>query len=110
MTIPFVDLNAQLSEIRGEILSAVEDAVNDGQYILGDQVASFEQSFAEFSGAQHGIGVGNGTEALHLALGRSASGRATKSSRPPTRSSPRRSRSPTRGRRRYWSTSIRRII
>ena len=58
MTIPFVDLNAQLADLRGEIMSAVEDAINDGQYILGDQVASFERSFADFSGAQHGIGVG----------------------------------------------------
>lgn len=68
MTISFVDLNAQLSEIRGEILSAIEDAINDGQYILGDQVATFEQAFADFCGAKHGIGVGTGTEALHLAL------------------------------------------
>jgi dTDP-4-amino-4,6-dideoxygalactose transaminase len=68
MTIPFVDLNAQLSEIRGEIMSAVEDAINDGHYILGDQVATFEQSFADFCGAKHGIGVGTGTDALHLAL------------------------------------------
>ena len=37
-------------------------------YILGDQVASFEHSFADFCGARHGIGVGNGTEALHLTL------------------------------------------
>jgi dTDP-4-amino-4,6-dideoxygalactose transaminase len=61
-------LNTQLNQIRGEILEAVEGAIDDGQYILGGQVASFEQSFADYSGGRHGIGVGNGTEALHLAL------------------------------------------
>src|SRR3954453_24201599 len=68
MTIPFVDLKCSSPSIRQEISAAVAQAIDDGQYILGDQVAAFEHSFAEFSGAKHGIGVGNGTEALHLAL------------------------------------------
>jgi len=68
MTIPFVDLKGHSPHVRQEISAAVEKAIDDGQYILGDQVAAFEQSFAEYCGAQHGIGLGNGTEALHLAL------------------------------------------
>jgi dTDP-4-amino-4,6-dideoxygalactose transaminase len=68
MTIPFVDLRSQSPEVRREISVAVERAIDDGQYILGDQVATFEQSFADFSGGRHGIGLGNGTEALHLTL------------------------------------------
>lgn len=68
MTIPFVDLKCRSPKIRHEIAAAVEQAIEDGQYILGDQVAAFEYSFAGYCGGKHGIGVGNGTEALHLAL------------------------------------------
>src|SRR3954451_24669179 len=68
MTIPFVDLRVQSAEIRREISQAVEQAIDDGQYILGDQVAAFEHAFAGFCGGRHGVGLGNGTEALHLAL------------------------------------------
>jgi dTDP-4-amino-4,6-dideoxygalactose transaminase len=68
MTIPFVDLKVRNAELRRELLAAIEQAVDGAQFILGDQVASFEQAFAEFTGAAHCIGVGNGTEALHLAL------------------------------------------
>ena len=68
MTIPFVDLKVKSAELRREISVAVERAIDDGQFILGDQVATFEQSFADFSGGRHGIGLGNGTEALHLTL------------------------------------------
>ena len=68
MTIPFVDLKCNSPKIRHEISAAVEQAIDDGQYILGDQVAAFEHSFASFCGAKHGIGLGNGTEALHLTL------------------------------------------
>lgn len=68
MTIPFVDLRIQDADVRREISRAVERAIDDTQFILGDQVAAFERSFAEFSGGDHCIGVANGTEALHLTL------------------------------------------
>jgi dTDP-4-amino-4,6-dideoxygalactose transaminase len=68
MTIPFVDLTVTDVKLRHELSAAMERVVDEAHYVLGPDVASFEQEFAEFSGAQHGIGVGNGTEALHLAL------------------------------------------
>jgi dTDP-4-amino-4,6-dideoxygalactose transaminase len=68
MTIPFVDLKVSEPKLRRELSMAIENAVDDAQYILGGQVAEFEQAFAEFSGAAHCIGVANGTEALHLTL------------------------------------------
>src|SRR6476661_8654717 len=68
MTIPFVDLSIHDAELRHEMAIAVERAIDANQFILGDQVASFERAFAEFSGAEHCVGVGNGTEALHLTL------------------------------------------
>jgi len=68
MTIPFVDLRIQDADMRREISQAVECAIDNTQFILGDRVAEFERSFAEFSGADHCIGVANGTESLHLTL------------------------------------------
>ena len=68
MTIPFVDLRTSDAELRREMALAVERTIDDAQFILGDAVATFEKAFADFSGAEHCIGVGNGTDALHLTL------------------------------------------
>jgi dTDP-4-amino-4,6-dideoxygalactose transaminase len=68
MMIPLVDLKAQAAELGNELLTAVESTVRRADYILGDDVATFEREFAEFCGARHAIGVANGTEAIHLAL------------------------------------------
>ena len=51
-----------------EIMEAIERVLNSGQYILGLEVQSFEQEFAQFIGVRFGIGVASGTDALHLAL------------------------------------------
>src|SRR6185369_9626264 len=68
MTIPFVDLTISCNELRHQIALAVGQSIDGAQFILGEQVAAFERQFAEFSGAKNCIGVGNGTEALHLTL------------------------------------------
>jgi dTDP-4-amino-4,6-dideoxygalactose transaminase len=66
--IPFVDLKAQYQTIKSEVRAAI-DAVLEGQhFVLGPEVQAFEVEFAEFSGAQHAIGVNTGTSALHLAM------------------------------------------
>jgi dTDP-4-amino-4,6-dideoxygalactose transaminase len=51
-----------------EIDSAIARVLESGRYILGPEVEQFEQEFAAFVGVQHCIGVGNGTDALELAL------------------------------------------
>lgn len=53
---------------KAEIDAAVQRALEAGRYVLGDEVAAFEQEFAAYLGILHAIGVGSGTEALHLAL------------------------------------------
>ena len=53
---------------RDEIDQAVRRALDSGMYILGQEVAKFEEEFAHYLGAQHAIGVGSGTDALHIAL------------------------------------------
>ena len=66
--IPLVDLKAQYQVLKPEIAAAIELVLDSGQFVLGDQVAAFEQEFAHYVGAAEGIGVNTGTSALHLAL------------------------------------------
>lgn len=51
-----------------EIDEAIQRVLSGGRYILGPEVAAFEQEFAAFLGADFAVGVGSGTEALHAAL------------------------------------------
>ncbi len=66
--IPFVDLKQQYRSIKGEIDEAVLQVLESSEFILGSQVAGFENDFAAYCGSRHGIGVNSGTSALHLAL------------------------------------------
>jgi len=59
---------AQYVAYKDEIDSAIAAVLDRGYYILGDEVSAFEQEFASFIGGACAIGVGSGTEALHLAL------------------------------------------
>jgi dTDP-4-amino-4,6-dideoxygalactose transaminase len=66
--IPFVDLKAQYASIKGEVNAAIQGVLDSGQFVLGSEVAAFEEEFAAYSQAKYGIGVNTGTSALHLAL------------------------------------------
>jgi len=66
--IPFIDLKAQYESIKEEILAAVSATLASTQFVLGKEVAAFEEEFAAYSGGKFGIGVNSGTSALHLAL------------------------------------------
>lgn len=68
MKIPFLDLKKINSEMREEISKATIRVLDSGSYILGDEVASFEEEFAGYCGAAHCIGVGNGLDALTLII------------------------------------------
>ena len=68
MNIPFLDLGAAYRELKSEIDAAVDRVLTSGRYILGPEVEAFEDSFSEYTGAAHSIGVANGLDALHLAL------------------------------------------
>lgn len=66
--IPQTDPRAGYLERKAEIDAAVARVLSGGWYILGKEVAAFEQEFAAWCGNAHGIGVANGTDALVLAL------------------------------------------
>jgi dTDP-4-amino-4,6-dideoxygalactose transaminase len=59
---------AQYLSHKTEIDTAVKSVIDSGWYILGEEVKTFELEFASYIGVKYGIGVGSGTEALHIAL------------------------------------------
>ncbi len=68
MKIPFVDLYAQYTSIKEEMDTAIHNVIRDSAFIGGKYLKSFEDNFARYACAKHCIGVGNGTDALFIAL------------------------------------------
>lgn len=68
MDIPLLDLKTQYHNIKSEIDKAIESVLDSGQFILGPQVKRLEESIAAYIKASYAIGVGNGTDALVIAL------------------------------------------
>ena len=68
MRIPLVDLHAQYLNIREDIDAAIAEVIAGSAFIKGPFVERFEASFAGFVGVGSCIGVGNGTDALFIAL------------------------------------------
>src|SRR5690242_3236914 len=66
--IPFVDLQLQYETIKAEVDRAVLGVIAKAEFIGGPAVKAFEATFAESVGIGHCIGVGNGTDAIFLAL------------------------------------------
>jgi len=66
--IPIASAAAQYATIKDEIDAAVQRVLESGWFILGAEVEAFEREFAAYCGVAHAIGVGNGTDALMLAL------------------------------------------
>ena len=58
----------QYFSYRDEINSAIQRVMESGWYILGQEVNKFEDEFATYNDVNHCVGVGSGTEALHIAL------------------------------------------
>ena len=68
ITIPFGELKSQFRSIEKEIRAALDDVIESSWYIFGKHCRAFEEEFAAYVGARHALGVGSGTEAIHLAL------------------------------------------
>lgn len=67
-TVPFVDLASQHAEIAAEVEAGIASVFATTAFVDGPAVADFEDRYAEFVGVDHCVGVGNGTDALELAL------------------------------------------
>jgi dTDP-4-amino-4,6-dideoxygalactose transaminase len=68
MKVPFLDLKAHHDPIRAEVMAAMEAVIDKNAFAGGPFVADFENDFAPYCGAKHALGVGNGTDALWIAL------------------------------------------
>lgn len=66
--VPSLDLKKQYRSIKPEIDAALATVLDSGQFILGPEVAGFEQEFAAYCGTSECIALNSGTSALHLAL------------------------------------------
>jgi dTDP-4-amino-4,6-dideoxygalactose transaminase len=62
------DFKRHARALRPELASAMQRVLDSGWYILGKEVEAFEREFAAYVGAPHAVGVGNGMDALQLAL------------------------------------------
>jgi dTDP-4-amino-4,6-dideoxygalactose transaminase len=66
--IPFLDMKSGYAELKPELDAAYSRVMESGWYVLGKEVEAFEAEYAAFSGTKHCVGLGNGLEALELAL------------------------------------------
>lgn len=68
MNIPLIDLKAQYNSISEDLDRVTKEVLSSAGYIMGKNVTEFEKEFAEYIGVKHAISVGNGTDALVIAL------------------------------------------
>jgi dTDP-4-amino-4,6-dideoxygalactose transaminase len=68
MTVPYLDLSKSYGEVRDELESAFSRVLESGYIMLGNEVKEFEKQYAHFSSVAYCAGVGNGLDALTLAL------------------------------------------
>lgn len=62
------DLAREYRSVQRAVDASIRRVLSSGSYVLGAEVEAFEQTFAQYCGAKHAVGVGSGTAALHLAL------------------------------------------
>jgi dTDP-4-amino-4,6-dideoxygalactose transaminase len=68
MAVPLFDTSAPLRPLHEELRQAIERVLDRERYILGPEVEAFEREFAAYCGAEHAVGVANGTDAITIAL------------------------------------------
>jgi dTDP-4-amino-4,6-dideoxygalactose transaminase len=68
MGVPLFDTAAPIAALHDDLRGAVARVLDSERYILGPEVAAFEDEFAAYCGAAHAVGVANGTEAITIAL------------------------------------------
>lgn len=66
--IPYINLKSQHAFLKSELLTAISEVIDKGNFILGEQVAEFERQFAQLCGVRYAVGVNSGTDALIFAL------------------------------------------
>lgn len=67
-TVPVLDLSPEIEALLPDIQAAMNEVVRSGKFIMGPDVAAFEEEVARFLGVRHAVGVNSGTDALVIAL------------------------------------------
>lgn len=68
MNVPFVDLKTQYRSLKPDVDAAISSVLEGAAFVLGRELAEFEQAFARYVGVTHAVGVSSGTDALEIAL------------------------------------------
>jgi len=68
MGVALFDTSTPLTPLRGELRAAIDRVLDSERYILGPEVSAFEREFAAYCGAEYGVSVANGTDAITIAL------------------------------------------
>ncbi|PIS23266.1 hypothetical protein COT49_01055 [candidate division WWE3 bacterium CG08_land_8_20_14_0_20_40_13] len=64
----FVDFKKELKEVGQEVKIGIDNVMESGRFVMGPKVAEFEKAFANYVGVKYAVGVGNGTDAISIAL------------------------------------------
>lgn len=68
MQVPFVDLKTQYRSLQPEVDEAIAAVITDAAFVSGKYARAFEAAFAAFTETEHCVGIGNGTDAIFVAL------------------------------------------
>lgn len=68
MKVPMLDLTIQYDQLKDEMNEAIQEVLRSARFILGPNVQKLEKDVAEYSHVGYGVGVGNGSDAIHIAL------------------------------------------
>lgn len=68
MRVPFLNFDGMHKPLRNEMVKAFETFYDSNWFVLGERVKQFEQEYAQFNQTKYAIGIGNGLDALHIAL------------------------------------------
>ena len=68
MAVPLFDTATPLAPLKPKILQRLSEVIADGRFVLGPEVAAFERELADYLDVRHVVGVGNGTDAITIAL------------------------------------------
>jgi dTDP-4-amino-4,6-dideoxygalactose transaminase len=68
MRVQMLDLSEQYLNLKSEIIEALDEVMTSSRFILGNNVKKLENEIAEYSNVKYGVGVANGSDALHISL------------------------------------------
>ena len=68
MNVPFIDLKAQLPDIRSEIEARFSNIINNTAFVCGKEVQEFEETFSKLHGVRFTVGLSSGTDGNHIAM------------------------------------------